>query len=168
MTVSVQEFCVLASVLFAAACLQGSVGFGLRMIAAPVTALIDPSLLPATLVLLSVVLTLTITVRERQHLDLRGAGWALGRPLSGQYRRGLAGHRASRRESGLAGGISGSRRDRGSLRRLGSATLKRNLTAAGAARILRGHSSAHRSAVAAARLAAPATSASGCLTRSCR
>lgn len=77
MTVTAAEFFVLASVLFAAACLQGSVGFGLGMVAAPVIAFIDPSLLPASLILLSVVLTLIITVRERQHLDLRGAGWAL-------------------------------------------------------------------------------------------
>ncbi|MDQ0618343.1 sulfite exporter TauE/SafE family protein [Arthrobacter globiformis] len=77
MTVTVLEFCVLASVLFAAACLQGSIGFGLGMMAAPVIALVDPSLLPASLILLSVVLTLIITVGERQHLDLRGVGWAL-------------------------------------------------------------------------------------------
>lgn len=83
MAVTVLEFCVLASVLFAAACLQGSVGFGLGMIAAPVIALIDPSLLPASLVLLSVLLTLVITVRERQHLDFRGAGWALAGRVPG-------------------------------------------------------------------------------------
>lgn len=83
MTVTVLEFWVLASVLFAAACLQGSVGFGLGMVAAPVIAIIDPSLLPASLILLSVLLTLIITVREHQHLDIRGVGWALAGRIPG-------------------------------------------------------------------------------------
>ncbi|MFB8369763.1 sulfite exporter TauE/SafE family protein [Pseudarthrobacter sp. NPDC055928] len=71
------EFGIIAAALCAAACLQGSVGFGMGMIAAPVVAVINPSLLPALVVLLAALLTLVVTIREREHLDLRGASWAL-------------------------------------------------------------------------------------------
>lgn len=125
------------------------------MMAAQVIALIDPSLLPATLILLSVVLTLIITVRERQHFGSARSRSGLGQPLSGQYRRGLAGHRASRRESGLAVALAVTGGIVAAIVGWVPAPLKRNLTAAGAARILRGRSPAHRSAVAAARPAAP-------------
>lgn len=75
--VSVLDFWIIASVLVLAACLQGSVGFGLGMIGAPIIALVDPSLLPGALVVLAACITLIVTIRERQHLDLRGASWAL-------------------------------------------------------------------------------------------
>lgn len=71
------EIGVIVTTLVMAACLQGSVGFGMGMIAAPVIAVINPSLLPALVVLLAALLTLVITVRECEHLDLRGASWAL-------------------------------------------------------------------------------------------
>ncbi|OAB89107.1 permease [Janibacter melonis] len=57
--------------------LQGSIGFGMGMIAAPVVALVQPTLLPATLVLLAAVVTTLTLVTDRQHVDLRGTGWAL-------------------------------------------------------------------------------------------
>lgn len=80
---SLLEFWVIAIVLVMAACLQGAVGFGLGMIAAPVIAMLQPSLLPALLLLLAALLTLIVAIRERQHLDLRGASWALMGRLPG-------------------------------------------------------------------------------------
>lgn len=71
------EITVIATALIAAACLQASIGFGIGMLAAPVIAIIDPTLLPATVIMLAIIVTLIGTVRERQHLDVRGAGWAL-------------------------------------------------------------------------------------------
>ena len=71
------EYAVIAAVIFLAACLQASTGFGMGMLAAPVLAIVDPTLLPATLILLALLVTVLVTIRERQHLDLRGAGWAL-------------------------------------------------------------------------------------------
>ena len=47
------------------------------MIAAPIITVVNPSLLPALVVLLAALLTLVVTIREREHLDIRGAGWAL-------------------------------------------------------------------------------------------
>lgn len=71
------EIGVIVVTLVLAACLQGSVGFGMGMIAAPVIAVVDPSLLPGLVVLLAALLTLVVTIREREHLDIRGASWAL-------------------------------------------------------------------------------------------
>ena len=71
------EYAIIAGVIFLAACLQASSGFGMGMLAAPVIALINPALLPATLILLALLVTFMVTVRERQSLDLRGTGWAL-------------------------------------------------------------------------------------------
>lgn len=79
------EYAVIAGVVFLAACLQASTGFGMGMLAAPVVAMVDPALLPATLILLALLVTILVTVRERQHLDLRGTGWALLGRIPGSF-----------------------------------------------------------------------------------
>ncbi|QGX08609.1 TSUP family transporter [Janibacter melonis] len=71
------ELLVVGVAVALAAMLQGSIGFGMGMIAAPVVALVQPTLLPATLVLLAAVVTTLTLVTDRQHVDLRGTGWAL-------------------------------------------------------------------------------------------
>lgn len=71
------EFAVLAVALTLGGCLQGSLGFGLGMLAGPVVALVDPTLIPGTLLVLATVLTLAGAVTDRAHLDLGGARWAL-------------------------------------------------------------------------------------------
>ncbi|MEO3857587.1 sulfite exporter TauE/SafE family protein [Acrocarpospora sp. B8E8] len=68
---------VVALAIVVASCLQGSIGFGMGMVAAPVVAIVDPGLLPGMLIMLAVVLTLVVTLREREAVNLRGAGWAL-------------------------------------------------------------------------------------------
>lgn len=79
------EYAVIAGAIFLAACLQASSGFGMGMLAAPVIANIDPALLPATLILLALLVTVMVTVRERQSLDLRGTGWALAGRVPGSF-----------------------------------------------------------------------------------
>lgn len=74
---SVQAFIVIALVVVIGSCAQASVGFGMGMIAAPVVALLEPALLPATLLLLAAALTLVVAIRARAQLDVRGIGWAL-------------------------------------------------------------------------------------------
>ena len=74
---SVAEYALIAVAVFAAAGLQSSIGFGMGMLAAPVIALVDPALLPASIIILALLLTTMVTARERAHLDLKGAGWAL-------------------------------------------------------------------------------------------
>ena len=71
------EISIIAVTIIAASALQASIGFGMGMLAAPVIGLIDPTLLPGSIIMLAVVVTAMVAVRERAALDLRGAGWAL-------------------------------------------------------------------------------------------
>ena len=59
------------------ATVQGTVGFGLGLLAAPVLTIADRSLVPGTLLLVTVPLPLLSLVRERAHVDWRGVGWAM-------------------------------------------------------------------------------------------
>lgn len=68
---------LIAAVMVVASCLQASIGFGMGMLGAPVIGLIDPSVLPGLIIVLAVVVSLTVALKERAALDLRGAGWAL-------------------------------------------------------------------------------------------
>lgn len=71
------ELVLVALTVAVAACLQGAIGFGLGLLAAPVIALVDPALLPGTVVLLAGGITVLGVVRDRVAIDLRGTGWAL-------------------------------------------------------------------------------------------
>jgi uncharacterized membrane protein YfcA len=59
------------------ACIQGTLGFGLGLIAAPVLALVDKDLIPGPLLLVGVVTTTTVFLRERGAVDWRGMKWAI-------------------------------------------------------------------------------------------
>lgn len=59
------------------ACVQGSLGFGLGLIGAPVLALLDDDFVPGPLLFVGVFLTAIIAMRERGALDWRGIRWAL-------------------------------------------------------------------------------------------
>ena len=70
-------FCTVAGAVMLASCLQASIGFGIGMLAAPIIALIDPRLIPGTLIMVAMLVTLIVAVREREDIDLHGTGWAL-------------------------------------------------------------------------------------------
>ena len=74
---SVLGYAVVASAILLASALQASIGFGIGMLAAPIVAIVDPSLIPGTLIMLAALVTLIVVVREREDIDLRGTGWAL-------------------------------------------------------------------------------------------
>ena len=57
--------------------LQGAVGFGLSLIAAPLVTLIDPALVPGPLLFAALVLPILTARRDRSWVDLRGVRWAL-------------------------------------------------------------------------------------------
>ena len=59
------------------AAVQGSVGLGLGLLAAPVFALADPTLVPGTILLTTSVLPMLTSLREREDVDWRGLGFAL-------------------------------------------------------------------------------------------
>ncbi|WP_232827284.1 sulfite exporter TauE/SafE family protein [Jiangella endophytica] len=71
---------VLAVAVFAGAAVQGAIGLGLGLLAAPVAALLAPELVPGTLLWLSMLLPVFTLAREWAHVDWWGLRWAfLGR-----------------------------------------------------------------------------------------
>jgi uncharacterized membrane protein YfcA len=72
---------VLAGIVVAfGALVQGTVGFGLALVAAPLLVLIDPAFVPVPLLLLATGHALLMLRRERGETDWTGVGWAtLGR-----------------------------------------------------------------------------------------
>jgi len=70
-------FCTVAGAIMLASALQASIGFGIGMLAAPVVAIVDPGLIPGTLIMVAALVTLIVVVREREDIDLHGTGWAL-------------------------------------------------------------------------------------------
>lgn len=79
------EYALLAVTVLVASSLQASIGFGLGMLAAPVIALVDSSLLPATIIMMATVVTLLVAIRERSALELRGTSWAIGGRIPGTF-----------------------------------------------------------------------------------
>jgi uncharacterized membrane protein YfcA len=80
MHISLGQFIAVAAIVTVGAFAQGILGFGLNLIAAPVVGLVAPELLPATMVVVGVPLSLTIALRDRRSIDWHGVGWTtLGR-----------------------------------------------------------------------------------------
>lgn len=69
------EVVAVVVVVLVGAVLQGSVGFGMNVVAAPVVIQFEPDLVPGPLLLAAFFLTLLAAVRERTTLDISGAGW---------------------------------------------------------------------------------------------
>jgi len=69
--------------VLAGAAVQGCVGLGLGLVAAPVMALLDPTLVPATILLVTSVLPVLTSVRELDDVDWSGLRFALGGRLPG-------------------------------------------------------------------------------------
>jgi uncharacterized membrane protein YfcA len=65
-----------AAVAFGAS-VQGAVGFGMALIAAPLLVLVRPDLVPGPLLMNGMALTLLVARRERDSIDLLGVRWAL-------------------------------------------------------------------------------------------
>jgi uncharacterized protein len=59
------------------ACVQGAVGFGFALFAAPLLAAVDHSFVPGPMLVLNLVLCLALAHRERHSLDFRGLRWAI-------------------------------------------------------------------------------------------
>lgn len=73
---------VAVAVAFGAA-LQGAVGLGLGVVAAPLLALWSPELVPGPLLAGAAILSLLLAAREHRAIDLHGVGWALGGRVAG-------------------------------------------------------------------------------------
>lgn len=67
----------------AGATVQGSVGFGMNLVAAPVLALIDPIFLPVPTLMTAFTLAALLAFRERRAIAFDELGWALAGRLPG-------------------------------------------------------------------------------------
>lgn len=63
--------------------LQGLVGFGLSLLAVPLLALLDPTLLPVPVLIAATAHSIMSLIREHSHVDWRGVGWAMAGRLPG-------------------------------------------------------------------------------------
>src|SRR5438876_8197601 len=62
---------------------QSGVGLGLGLVAAPVVTLLDPALMPGSMLVAGAALPVLILAREARHTDWPGVSWALGGRLVG-------------------------------------------------------------------------------------
>ncbi|MFV2070649.1 MAG: sulfite exporter TauE/SafE family protein [Pirellulales bacterium] len=77
------EIVIASLVMMVGASVQGSVGFGMGMLTAPLLLLIDPILVPGPVLMAALVLTLLVAHRERRTIDLGSVGWAVVGRLPG-------------------------------------------------------------------------------------
>jgi uncharacterized membrane protein YfcA len=81
--VSPPEIVVITIAVVVGACVQGSVGFGFGLIAAPVAALVDGRFVPGPLLFSGVILAVLVAMRERGALDWLGIRWAVAGRIPG-------------------------------------------------------------------------------------
>jgi uncharacterized protein len=74
---------VLAVTLVVGSTVQGLVGLGLGLVAAPVAMLLEPGLMPDLLLWLALFLPVASLVREHAEIDWRGLGWSLSARVPG-------------------------------------------------------------------------------------
>jgi uncharacterized protein len=83
MHVGAAEFAVAATAVVIGSIVQGSIGVGLNMVAAPFVAIVVPEALPAALVLVAVPLAITTVAREHHALDRVALPWMLAGAVPG-------------------------------------------------------------------------------------
>ncbi|MEF8792445.1 sulfite exporter TauE/SafE family protein [Thiohalorhabdus sp.] len=79
----IEEWLVVEAVVAVGALLQGAVGFGVALVAAPLLMLVRPDLVPAPMILAAWCLTLLIAVRDRRGVDWGGLRWTVPGLLAG-------------------------------------------------------------------------------------
>lgn len=74
---TVVELAIAALAIGVGASIQGGVGFGMNLIAAPILAVLEPRLVPGPALVAALLLLILVAVRERADIDRRGAVFAL-------------------------------------------------------------------------------------------
>ena len=80
---SALDIAIAVLVIAVGAAIQGGVGFGMNLIAAPILAVLDPDLVPGPAIVAAVLLTLLVAHRERASIDRRGVTFALAGRVPG-------------------------------------------------------------------------------------
>ncbi len=81
--IEITEWLLATLVLFAGTVVQGSIGFGVALIGAPILYWIDPGWVPGPMLVVGMALPLAMLIRERQSLDVVGIRWAIPGQLTG-------------------------------------------------------------------------------------
>lgn len=80
---------IAGSAVFVGSVVQGTTGLGLGMVAAPILLLIDPRLVPGPLLVLALLLSVLMAIREWRSIDRRGLSMALVGRLVGSVLAGF-------------------------------------------------------------------------------
>lgn len=81
--IPVVALALLAVAVLVGACVQGAVGLGIGLVAAPVAALVTPTLVPGLLIALAAVYPLFTLAREWRSADWAGLAWAVPARIPG-------------------------------------------------------------------------------------
>jgi uncharacterized protein len=77
------ELVLATAIAVGAAAAQGTIGFGMALVSAPLLTLVDPAFVPVPLLLVNLPLSALACWRERGAVDARGLPWALAGRLPG-------------------------------------------------------------------------------------
>ena len=83
MHVGVFDFVVAATAVLVGSVVQGSIGFGVNLLAAPFVAIVVPEALPATMTLVALPIAITTVRREHHAVDRLALPWMLAGALPG-------------------------------------------------------------------------------------
>ena len=83
LTLSTFEIAAAVAVMAAGAAVQGSVGFGLNVVAAPILIQINPDLVPGPLLAAALAMSLMVARRDRSGINRPALTWALAGRLPG-------------------------------------------------------------------------------------
>lgn len=89
MILSSEEIALVILALSAGALVQSLIGFGMAIVAAPFLMMIDPSLVPATVTMVTMGLAMINTWQYRSQLSLKGLGWAFIGRIPGTFVAGI-------------------------------------------------------------------------------
>lgn len=99
------EFAVAFTALLVGGTLQGAIGFGSMLVAAPILILVDPRLVPGPATIAATVLVALIAFADRTAIDRRGVAWTLGGRVPGTLAGGLIVAALTRRALEIAFGV---------------------------------------------------------------
>ena len=70
-------YAVIAAAVLVGSVVQSAVGLGVGLVAAPVTALLEPHLMPGALLMVALLMPCITLVHDHHDIDWRGLGWSL-------------------------------------------------------------------------------------------
>lgn len=76
-------YAVIAAAVVVGSTVQSAVGLGVGLVAAPVTALLEPALMPGTLLMVAVLMPCLTLIHDHHDIDWRGLSWSLPARLPG-------------------------------------------------------------------------------------